>query len=366
MKKATVLFLLITIGASQTFSQYRSYTNDEYVFDYTSSFYRFGLYKTAKANQTIIITEKNKKGKIASIKTNQFNADTLLVLDKHTDGKGKEKSNRLSSFDGRHLIAREIYKNGKLKYKTKNTFNGRYKTSYTKYNASGKIVEKNESTYTEKEYVTHTMNKSFPIYKGKKLKTSVLYKKGGEKQKTKWVYEYDDKGDRTITTYYNAKNDVKFIWDYSCKNEGELLASKNQTNFCKWQESEEGMLIEVTRKTSPKGKIQKIIKKYDADTNLITSEIFIDDQLTQKVNYDKTYRKPLIWENYKKGVLRNKYIYVYAENGKVLNTKSYHKDMENVSYEEKFIYKDEQLIAVENYSKGKLLRSYTLSYNESM
>ena len=363
MKKATIVFTLVALCVSPLFSQYRNYTNDEHVFDYTSNFYRWGLYGSAEANQTIIITGKNKKGKIVSVKTNQFNDDTLVILDKYVDGKGKEKSNRLSIFDGRHLTAREIYKKGKLKYKTKNTFDDRYKTSYTKFDAKGSIIEKNENTFTEKEYVTFTMNKKSPVYKGKKLKSTTTYKKGGEKQRNKFIYEYNDEGKQTLTTFYNAKNDVKYVWDYSCKDEGELLASKNETNFCKWQEDADGMLIIVTRKTSPKGKIEKTVKKYDADTNKVASETYIDDVLTQKVVYDKVYSKPLIWENYKKGVLRNKYLYVYAEDGKVLNTKSYYKDMEHVSFEEKYTYEKEQLIAVEHYSKGQLIRSYAIGYN---
>lgn len=363
MKKAAIVFALVAFCVSPLFSQYRNYTSDEHVFDYTSNFYRWGLYGSAKGDQTITITSKDKKGKITSVKTNQFNADTLVVLDKHVDGKGKEKSNRLSTFEGRHLTAREIYKKGKLKYKTKNTFDGRYKTSYTKFDAKGSVVEKNVNTFTDKEYVIITMNKNYPVYRGKKLKSTTTYKKGGEKQKNKFIYEYDTEGKQTLTTFYNAKNDVKYVWDYSCKNEGELLASKNEMNFCKWQEDADGMLIVVTRKTSAKGKIEKTVKKYDADTNKVASEIYIDDVLTQKVAYDNVYSKPLIWENYKKGVLRNKYLYVYAEDGKVLNTKSYYKDMEHVSFEEKYTYEKEQLIAVEHYSKGKLIRSYAIGYN---
>ncbi len=362
MKKATVFFTLIPMSISLAFSQYRSYSPDEYIFNYTSNFYRWGLSKNATANQKITITGKNRKGKVVSVKTEHFNEDTLVTLFEYKDGKGKEKSKILSMYNGKHLMRREISKNGNLKYKTKNTFEGRYRTSYTKYNSKEKIVAKNENTFTKKEYVTFNLNKNYPIYKGKKLKNSITYKKGGEKQRNKFVYEYDEEGKRTITTLYNSKNESSYVWDYTCKEEGALLASKNESNVCKWQEANNGMLIEVIRKTSPKGKIQKTINTYDADTNKVSTETYMDDVLSQKTTYDKILSKPLVWENYKKGKLKYKYLYVYADNGKVLNTKFYGKDATKLTYEENFIYKDEQLITVENYSKGKLIRSYAINY----
>ena len=75
-----------------------------------------------------------------------------------------------------------------------------------------------------------------------------------------------------MCTLFNAKNDLKFTWDYSCKTEGELV-DKNQEKFCEWQESADGMLIELTRKTFTEGEVMKIIKKYDADTNLVLKKL---------------------------------------------------------------------------------------------
>jgi hypothetical protein len=124
------------------------------------------------------------------------------------------------------------------------------------------------------------------------------------------------------------------------------------------------LLIEVTRKKSPKGKIQKTIKKYDVDTNLLVQETYLDDVIFQKVSYDKVFTKPLQWEIYKKGKLSSKYVRKYEENGNVLNTKLFKgKDASRVVYEEKYTYKNEQLIAVENHNKGKLIRSYEINYN---
>jgi hypothetical protein len=363
MKKAAVAVLLVTASISPLFSQYHHISSDEQLIDYSSNFYRWGLYKNAIGNQKITISGKNGKGKLVSVKSNDFNKDTLVTSFQYKDGKGREKVKTLSSYKEKRLVGKEVFKKGALKYKTENTYDGRYKTSYAMTNASGVVLFKTENIFTDKEYQVVTMNKNFPIYKGKKLKSTIIYKKGGSKQKNKWIYEYDTEGKQALTTYYNGKNDVKFVWDYTCKEEGKLV-KKNQTNFCKWQESKDGMLIEVTRRTSPKGKIQKTIKKYDVDTNLLAMETYMDDVIYQKVNYDKNFSKPLFWENYKKGVLKYRYIYEYADNGKVLTTKSFRgKDLSVPSYEEKFNYEGEKLVAVENYSKGKLLRSYEVVYN---
>ena len=43
-------------------------------------------------------------------------------------------------------------------------------------------------------------------------------------EKNKFVYEYDDEGKRILTTFYNAKNKIQYVWDYNCKEEGALLA----------------------------------------------------------------------------------------------------------------------------------------------
>ncbi len=363
MKKTVLFFLLVATSSTSLFSQYRHYNSDETVMDYGSNFYRWGLYQSAVSNQNITIVGKNKKGKTTSVKTNHFNEDTLVTNYEYKDGKGKDKIKNVSIYEAKKLISREVYKKGSLKYKVNNSYEGKYKTSFTKTDAKGIVLAKNENTFTAKDYVTIFLNSSNHTYKGKKLTSSISYKKGGEKQKNKWMYEYNDEGERTVTTFYNAQNKLKYTWDYGCKTEGDLVVKK-QANYCKWQESEDGMLIEVTRKTSPKGKIQKTIKKYDADTNLVAQETYLDDVISQKVSYDKVFSKPLQWENFKKGKLKRKYSYKYAANGKVLNTKSFKgKDASRVVYEEKYTYKNEQLIAVENHNKGKLIRSYVISYN---
>ena len=217
------------------------------------------------------------------MKTKHFNEDTLVTSYLYKDGKGKEKLKKNSTYVTKQLTSSEVFKKGKLKYTIENSYDGRYKTSFTKTNANGIILEKNENTYTDQVYESNFLNKAFRTYKGKKLNTSIAYKKGGIDQKNKWIYAYDEEGKRTLTTLYNAKNKLKYTWDYRCKTEGDLI-EKKQANFCKWQESDDGMLIEVTRKTSLKGKIQKTIKKYDADTNLVVQETYLDDVIFQKVN----------------------------------------------------------------------------------
>jgi len=363
MKKATVLFMLIAISISPLFSQYRYYSVDEVGSFGSGKLYHYGLSIDVNPNQKITVTNKNKKGETKRIYTYQYNNSSSLIKEIRLDKAGKEKSKRVNIYDGKIFLGSEFSKKGNLKYKSKVTYDNKYRMSFVQTNAKGIIIAKSTNTFTEKEYDVINYKGKKSDKKRKKLTQTIDYKKGGEKQANKWVYEYDENGKQTVTRFYNSKNKVKYVWDYSCKEEGALMASKNQINFCKWNESEDGMLIEVTRKTSAKGEIKKSIKKYDADTNLVLKEEYIDGVLKTKVTYDKNFTKPLVWEFYKKGVLRSKYMYIYDKDGKVLNTKAYYKDMEKISYEEKYIYKDKQLVSVENYRKGKLTRSYTISYN---
>ena len=362
MKKVTLLLSLITVSASALFSQYRYTSLDEYPSWSEGTIYRYGLTMNVNPNQKITLTRKNKKGDTKSVSSYQLNGDTKLVEEIYINKSGKEKSKRVNHYEGKNFVGSDYSKNGKLKSNSKVTYNGKYRVSYIKTNAKGKVLVKSTNSYTENEYdVIDHKGKNFGK-KRKKRTENIVYKKGGEKQYNKWVYEYDENGKQTVTTFYNAKNKVKFVWDYTCKDEGALITSKNQVNYCNWKETKDGMLIEVTRSTSAKGKIKKTIKKYDADTNLVLGESYIDDALKTKVTYDKDFMKPLIWESYKKGVLRNKFIYVYDESGKVLNTKSYYKKMDQISSEAQYIYENGQLVSVKNYRKEKLVDSYAMSY----
>lgn len=90
MKKATILFALVTMCVSPLFSQYRHYSNDEQVIDYSSNYYRWGLYKNAAANQKITVTAKDKKSKIVSVNYEEnfiYKDEQLNALENYSKGK---------------------------------------------------------------------------------------------------------------------------------------------------------------------------------------------------------------------------------------------------------------------------------------
>jgi hypothetical protein len=151
LKKAAVLILLIGTSSISLFSQYRHYGSDETVIDYSSNFFRWGLYQNADPNQAITIVGKNKKRKTTSVKTKYFNEDTLVTSYLYKDGKGKERLKKSSAYIAKQLTSSEVYKKGTLKYTVNNSYEGRYKTSFTKTNASGVILAKNENTFTSKD-----------------------------------------------------------------------------------------------------------------------------------------------------------------------------------------------------------------------
>jgi len=70
-----------------------------------------------------------------------------------------------------------------------------------------------------------------------------------------------------------------------------LVKVKNETQQCKWEEMENGMLVEVTRTTSSKGKIRKTVKKYKADTKIVEMVDYKDNVIIRRATYDKSYFK---------------------------------------------------------------------------
>ena len=364
MKKATVFLSIIVFGSTLGFSQNAYYSIDRDEFELHDAETR-AVFKKAKPNEKIEFTYLNKKGDLKRVTTYQFNENKknniTIVLDKS----GKEKSKRLLTYDGKLLTAKEIYKKGNLKYKTKNTFSDGYNVAYTKFNSKNDILYKRTTTYTDKTYkVIAHKNDTVPFYSWKKALSTISYKKGGIKQANKWVYEYDDNGNRTKSTLYDKKNEIKHVWDYSCKTEGELVKVKNETQQCKWEEMENGMLVEVTRTTSPKGKINKTVKKYDADTNIVELVEYSNDVIIRRGTYDKSFYKTLTWEFYRKGRLKYKQEYAYNKTGEKTGYKSYWgSDLTQAKTEAKYTYKNNKLIAVNVFKKGEPFKTTKITYN---
>ena len=149
MKKAAVVLSVLILGSIQVFSQYRTLDNDEYE-RYNNQ--TRDLIKHAKENEKITITNTNKKEKVYHITSYKFNQNKKMISWIETGKSDKEKYKRLMTYNDKHLISKEIYKKGKLKYKTKNTFDSDYNIAYIKFNRSNDILYKRTTTYTDKEY----------------------------------------------------------------------------------------------------------------------------------------------------------------------------------------------------------------------
>ena len=323
------------------------------------------IVKNAEPNGEIHVEKTDRKEKVLGVVDYKFNEDQKLIARIENRASGKEKSKRLLNYDGKKLISKEIHKNGKLKYKTKSTFDDHYKTSFTKYNGKEAILYKRLTTYTDKEYkVISHKNDSVPFFMRKKTKGTITYQKGGVKQANRWEYEYNEEGERTKSTFYDKNNDVKHVWDYTCKTEGELVKVKNETQQCKWEEIENGMLVKVSRTTSPKGRITKTIQKYDTDTNIVEQTSYWDDIIFSKTTYNKSFYQPLTWESYYKGRLRFKHKYTYDIKGRKIGYSSYSgKNKAIAKRETKYIYKNDKLTMINYFRKGEPLSSAKITYN---
>ena len=364
MKRTAVLLSIIVSGTIQVFSQNHYYSIDNYEFDFYDDVTK-DLMKQANPNETISITESNKKGKLFSVTTYKLNENQKMISTVVTGKSGKEKSKKLINYKGKHIVSKSFYKNNQLKIKTENTFDGDYKIAYTKLSDKGRILYKRTIEYTDKEFkILAHKTSDVPFLFRKKTKATIAYKKGGTQQNSRWSYEYDENGVRTKSTLYNKKNKVKHVWDYTCKSEGEIVQLKNETQQCQWEESENGMLVKVTRTTSSNGKIQKSIQKYNSDTNIVESATYVDDVLINKGTYAGDYAKTLTWEYYLKGKLKHKKEYTYNEDEKKIGYKSYWgKDKSMPKREVKYSYDRDRLVAINTFRKGEAIESSKITYN---
>jgi hypothetical protein len=362
MKKASVFLSVIVIGLSQGVSQNYSIGNDELAFHDAET---RAVLKHSKANETIKVTRLNKNGELKQVTSYKFNENNKNSSTIVSDKNGKEKFKRLLNYEGKNLVLKEVFKNEKLKFKAKNIYKEGYNMSYLKINGKDKVLFKSSTVYTNKIYrVIAHRNDSVPYYNRKRAKTTTSYKNGSDKQFNKWEYEYDADGVRTKSTLYGKKNEVKHVWDYSCKSEGELVKVKNETQQCKWDESENGMLVEVIQTTSPKGEIRKTVKKFDADTNIVELIEYKDDVIIRKGTYDKSYYKTLTWESYVRGNLRYKQEYVYDKDGKKTGYKSFWgRNLSKSKRSTNYTYKNDKLVLVNSFKNGEPSKSTKITYN---
>ena len=146
-------------------------------------------------------------------------------------------------------------------------------------------------------------NRNISKYNRKNIMEQVHNRRGGEKIKKRWFYEYYDNGSKKKSTVYNSKGKVRHTWSYDCKPEGELVAKhKNTTMICKNDlYDENGYRVETIRSFDDKGRMKKSINKFNIKNIMVESNIYdYKDSLTYRYFFNelnKTYEHSYYYKN---------------------------------------------------------------------
>lgn len=202
----------------------------------------------------------------------------------------------------KHQVSRELKfdKNGQLESKTYYRKNGN-RTSFSQYttggipnnityNKKGQELKRNEYKYNSDTLLTsESLYKKGELrvqvintYEGKKMIESKFFYQGKTEPHKVWQYEYyADGSKKTSKLYRNGK--LKNVWNYECKEEGELVKAHQDTVMVCRNESvdSEGNRVLTLRKYDEKGRPRKEVYKYAPGDKIV--EIAIYDNKDRRI-----------------------------------------------------------------------------------
>ncbi len=202
---------------------------------------------------------------------------------------------------------------GELKQKSEAQYNAKGNvTLYRRYSEKG-IQREKINAYDDQLRITETVIKngkgkisqrSTWVYgTGQCATASTLYKKGGQKINKIWNYYHYKDCDPSKTTITNSKGKIIKTWTYDCKKEGEQLTKKkDETQVCKWEESDGKYLTRVFQNFDEKGRVTKTVQKYTIADTLILSLITYngEDKIQYKITYDQSFDRQTSYVSYDK------------------------------------------------------------------
>jgi hypothetical protein len=165
-----------------------------------------------------------------------------------------------------------------------NSKNEIWKTHYD-YNSDNKLIGRD--TYDDKG--NYSGSKSGYNSEGKMV-FQEIYKKSKTVPTHSLTYSYYEGGSKKSTTY-KVKGNVKYVWNYDCKSEGELINIKNKhkSTICIKEEiNKDGNRVVWERTFNDKGGLTKIQKVYSSDSTIISRKVFnTNDRLVSETSYSK-------------------------------------------------------------------------------
>ncbi len=234
------------------------------------------------------ITNTYNKEKHTKAIERTYNSDGLITKNTVTNNKGEITSSNEVDYNAKGNVTRyeRQSKNGRKKIEKINTYNANFRLIESKsVNSKGKIVTRSTWTYANNDCAI----------------SSVRFKKGGEKEYRIWSYDFYKDCDPSKTTLSNGKGKVIKTWTYGCKPEGEQLnKKKDETQICKWEESDGEYLIRVYQNFNEKGEITKQVQKYTIKDTFIVESIQYDanDNIKWKIEYDFSWDRQKLFVSY--------------------------------------------------------------------
>ncbi len=278
----------------------------------------------------------------------KYNKDGQLTSFESINRKGKIVSQQINEYNDWSAIAMmERYKRGKLDQQVITEYNADHNVvAITTINGKGKTVRK--KTY---------------VYKDKKLTESYLYKRGGKKISKQWLYNYNNEGKKTRSTLLNSRGKIMHEWTYECNDEGIKLAqTKDETQVCKYQKTEDDYLIQVNQSFDDEGKISKYVRKYTLKDTLIVESSRYDkkDRIKYLMTYDHSYYKQTSYKSFtKKGKLRSQSISKYDGDNIIEKRYTYKGKLRS---ETNYKYQDNRIVEREYLYKSKLSHKAKYEY----
>jgi len=291
------------------------------------------------------LTKANLKGKVKSVKEISY-----YTKDKFGEAIKDEKYQQIEFyFNEQGYITEKTERN----FKTSGYSFSSYKKETLKYNQQNNIVEKyiyndvlgettsiityqydeNENLIEEKQSDENGKLWSRSIFKYDKNNNQIEYERynyfSDEELSYKYVYKYDEKGNKTEENIYNSDGELESKSIYKYDNRGNKIEENNYSSNGKLEEKfiykydNKGNKTEENKYNSIGELEYKSIYKYDSKGNKIEAKSYnSDDTLTYEwtCEYDKKGNKRETQQNnYNSyGKLQYSYFYKYDERGNTI------------------------------------------------
>ncbi|MFA7274604.1 MAG: hypothetical protein WC044_12095 [Crocinitomicaceae bacterium] len=217
-----------------------------------------------------------------------------------------------SKFDEKGRVIERTYQ-GKHPSQTKAAYNENGSTKFYSYTRDNKLQHEKINTFDKENRLIESIMKdkkgqisqknTWTFAEGNCPVSSQRFVKNGEKLKRSWEYSYYSACDKSKTVLKNAKGKVIKTWSYDCKKEGEqLIKKKDETQVCRWDESDGKFLTKVEQGFDEKGRIRKTVSKYNLlDTTIVEYARYDkNDRLLSKSTYLGSYKKQTSYESFNK------------------------------------------------------------------